>query len=249
MAKFEIVELPQTGRQGLLPFSDGRSHQGLRTFTLTTGMLPRGRRNMRTVRRVCRSRGDASELLESGEEAVDDIAIAILVLVLVKWPLLLAVCLGRSERFSVFAADAIEQCVGVKGLVRPTASGWLGSSRSCAWATSRTCPPVRMNRASCPSPSAQIWIWVVNPPREQPRPCSIFLGSAGSMLVGTRDGAIQKDVFKVGILRERGKDGLPHRLVCPAGEAAKHAVPETTLRRPFAPWTADARRPQHGFDE
>ena len=68
------------------------------------------------------------------------------------------------------------------------------------------------------------------------------------MLVGTHDGAVQKYLFNVGILRQRGKDGLPYRVVCPAGEASIHVVPGTKFRRQDGPWIAGTRHPQHGFD-
>jgi hypothetical protein len=72
------------------------------------------------------------------------------------------------------------------------------------------------------------WILMLNPPRERPIAWSSlsFLG-AGTMLMGTHDGAVDHRIFVVGIRCEMLKDALPDAGFGPPAEPPVGVLPVT----------------------
>jgi hypothetical protein len=70
---------------------------------------------MRIVSRAVITCRDAAELLEFGKEALDHIAVT--VLVLVECALIFSICFRRDNCLRVFAVDIREQCIGIVSFV------------------------------------------------------------------------------------------------------------------------------------
>jgi len=115
-----------------------------------------------------------------------------------------------------------------------------------SWAS----PPVRWNPIGFPNASTRAWILVLNPPRDRPTACAspAFFG-AGAVLVGARDGAVDRRVLIVGVGGEPLEEGRPHTLVGPAGEAAMDILPVTTALRQVTPGDTGAIAVEHRLDE
>ena len=111
--------------------------------------------------------GDGTELLEFGEEVLDEVTrlVDVLVVVARQSP----VCLGGiTAIFPAAASGAMTRSSASNALSAISVSAciegrrWSAPTRSCA------SPPVRKKLTGLPSASTRAWILVLNPPRDRP---------------------------------------------------------------------------------
>ena len=151
--------------------------------------------------------GDSAELLDFGEEVLDQM------------PLFIDLCIKLARRLAVrpdgitvafpaAASGAMIRASASKALSAIKVSAciegkkWSAPSRSWAW------PPVRTKPTGFPSASTRVWILVLSPPRDRPiaSPSPSLFG-ARAMLMGPHDGAIDHRVIKNPRSKLRGIGG------------------------------------------
>lgn len=115
--------------------------------------------------------------------------------------------------------------------------------RSMAWLASWTWPAVRMKRIGRPCALAAMWILLVKPPRERPRAWVRAPFSAGGLLVGAHDGAVEHDVLVVRVRHRIGEAALPDTGLGPAPEALLDAIPLAAALRQVRPARSGTQDP------
>jgi hypothetical protein len=163
--------------------------------------------------------GDGSELLEPGEEVLDQMAKLEEVSIVIA----AGVPIGpgrndgdlasRSERFD-------HPLVGVECLVADQDVGLHGGQQMIGTGQIMLLAPLRKKLTGLPSASTKVWILVLSPPRDRPIASSspVFL-CAGAMLMGSYDGAVYHGVSVVGIRRQMLQDPFPDAGLGPTGKA------------------------------
>jgi hypothetical protein len=95
-----------------------------------------------------------------------------------------------------------------------------------------------------------VWILVLNPPRERPIAWSSpAFFRAGTVLMGTHNGAVDHGIFVVGLRCQKLKELLPDSGFGPSAEALVHVLPIAEVLRQIAPGDASPVAIQHGFDK
>lgn len=191
---------------------------------------------------------DASELLEFGKEALDQIAIA--VLVLAECPLIFSVCFRRNDGLGVFAVDIREQRISVVSFVGQDRA-WLHLLYQClclCYVGDLSAGEREARQLAQPFDTGMD-LGRQTAPRTSQGLFTLLFGSPGSMLMSPHYGAVDQDFFEVGILTQDRKDVLSDILIGPAGKANINAVPWTKCCWKITSCAASACNPQRRFNE
>ncbi len=158
---------------------------------------------MRIARQACVAGGDASELLDPAEEALDEVAV--LILMSIKWALDEAMTAWRNHRFDFVGGQIVDDGVGIVGLA---ALSEPGSERLEQRQRLRAIAGLTAGEGKAgqrPEPFDNgVNFGTQSAARTPQRLVSFFWRTCG-MLMGTDDGAVDEKLFEV--LRVLGQLG------------------------------------------
>jgi hypothetical protein len=106
-----------------------------------------------------------------------------------------------------------------------------------------------MTLTGLPRASTSAWIWVVNPPRDQPIACAPFFMGAGATLLSAHDGGVNHHVFVVVIAGQEPENPLGNAALGPSVEVLIDNLPVAKALGQIAPRDAGAKPEENGFDE
>ena len=69
------------------------------------------------------------------------------------------------------------------------------------------------------------------------------------MLMGSHDGTVDKDFFKIGIACQLSEHPIPYALPRAPGKALIHAIPQPKFTGQITPRAAGTSYPKDGFDK